>query len=91
MLLLNNDAFLSSPGTVEQMARWASLPWVGTVGICLRFPDGRVQYSGLNARFGGETKLARIGHCFTEERLADRAHEVFRQHFCRLPLSPQPF
>jgi O-antigen biosynthesis protein len=47
MLHLNNDVEAITPGWLEQMQGWLTLPGVGVVGPKLLFPDGSIQHAGV--------------------------------------------
>jgi GT2 family glycosyltransferase len=47
MLQLNNDVEAITPGWLEQMQGWLTLPGVGVVGPKLLFPDGSIQHAGV--------------------------------------------
>ena len=47
ILLLNDDTEASSPGWLDRLAAWATQPGIGAVGAQLRYPDGRLQHSGI--------------------------------------------
>jgi GT2 family glycosyltransferase len=47
MLHLNNDVEALTPGWLEQMQGWLSLPGVGVVGPKLLYPDGSIQHAGV--------------------------------------------
>jgi len=80
-LFLNNDVSLTGEKGLEEMVSWVQFPWVGTVGIVLRFPDGRLQHAGFRALYGGESRLARIGNSREEGRFLSENREVFGSTF----------
>lgn len=90
LLLLNNDVFWKK-GELAEMAGWASLPWAGTVGMCLRFSDGKIQHAGLRAFFGGAGRLARVSHCQSEDELTPLNREVFGTSFAACAVSKAKF
>jgi len=47
MLHLNNDVEAITPGWLEQMQGWLTLPDIGVVGPKLLFPDGSIQHAGV--------------------------------------------
>jgi len=47
MLHLNNDVEAITPGWLEQMQGWLTLPGIGVVGPKLLFPDGSIQHAGV--------------------------------------------
>jgi GT2 family glycosyltransferase len=81
ILFLNNDVFWAGTHSLDEMVAWASQPWVGTVGICLRYPHGGLQHAGLCAFYGGQARLARIGNQQREDAFTHESHEVFGNTF----------
>lgn len=81
ILLLNNDVFWHGEKTLDAMVAWAATPSIGTVGIRLVYPDGRLQHAGLYARFGGEARLARVSNNQHEDRFTPETHGVFVNTF----------
>lgn len=47
LLHLNDDVEALTPGWLDQLLGWFSLPEVGVVGALLRYPDGSVQHAGV--------------------------------------------
>ena len=47
MLHLNNDIEAITPGWLEQMQGWFTLPGIGVVGPKLLYPDGAIQHAGV--------------------------------------------
>jgi GT2 family glycosyltransferase len=47
MLHLNNDVEAITPGWLEQMRGWLTLPGIGVVGPKLLYPDGSIQHAGV--------------------------------------------
>ena len=47
MLHLNNDVEAITPGWLEQMQGWLTLPGIGVVGPKLLYPDGSIQHAGV--------------------------------------------
>lgn len=90
LLALNNDVFLEK-GDLSEWVAWAELPWVGTVGICLRHAHGDVQHGGLRAFFGGTARLARIGHEVGEDDLTRQNREVFGNTFAATLFKKETF
>lgn len=80
VLFLNNDVELKSVD-LRYWAKWAAQPGVGTVGIQLQFPDGRVQHSGIRATFGGQSRLARTSNSHRNDELTGLNREVFANTF----------
>lgn len=81
VLFLNNDVELGEGTSLDVWAAWALYPGIGTVGICLRFPDGGVQHCGIRASFGGRSHLFRIGNSHRNDRLTTLGREVFANTF----------
>lgn len=50
LLLLNNDVELQDPEVIDELARWALVPGVATVGACVVDHDGRATGGGFRAR-----------------------------------------
>ena len=80
VLFLNNDVFLKK-GELADLVAWARFSWVGTVGMCLRFPHGAIQHAGIRAGFGGSARLARLAHVQEEDAIYDRSRCVFANTF----------
>lgn len=81
ILLLNNDVFLSGDNQLDLMAGWAEKEWVGTVGMRLHYEHGTVQHSGLDARFGGNGRLVRVGNGTGKGPFVTQNHLVFGNTF----------
>lgn len=81
VLFLNNDVALRGAGSLDEMARWAVQPQVGTVGILLRYPDGSLQHDGIRGVFGGESRMARVGHFSRSTPFVSLTREVFANTF----------
>ena len=47
MLHLNNDVEAITPGWLEQMQGWLTVPDIGVVGPKLLYPDGAIQHAGV--------------------------------------------
>jgi len=90
LLFLNNDVFWTQ-GNLSEMAAWARQEWVGTVGMCLRYPHGDIQHAGLRAFFGGAARLARLGHDVDEDELTLQSREVFGSSFAACLVSKKKF
>jgi GT2 family glycosyltransferase len=58
VLHLNNDVEALTPGWLEDMAGWLSVPGVGVVGAKLLYPDGTVNHAGIS--FSREDGLAHV-------------------------------
>ncbi|WP_438479504.1 glycosyltransferase [Oleiharenicola lentus] len=48
VLHLNNDVEALTPGWLEDMAGWLSIPGVGVVGAKLLYPDGTLNHAGIS-------------------------------------------
>jgi GT2 family glycosyltransferase len=48
VLHLNNDVEALTPGWLEDMAGWLSVPGVGVVGAKLLYPDGTINHAGIS-------------------------------------------
>lgn len=59
LLFLNDDIEAVEPGWMEELAGKAQRPWVGAVGIKLRYPDSdRIQHAGVtNIALGPAHKM----------------------------------
>lgn len=91
LLLLNNDVFLSGENQIDLMASWTEMAWVGTVGIRLHFEHGMIQHSGLDARFGGNARFARVGNGGRKDTFAYVNHLVFGNTFACCMLKRSTF
>ena len=58
VLHLNNDVEATSPGWLEDLVGWSTVPGVGVVGVKLLYPDGTVNHAGIG--FGREDGLAHV-------------------------------
>jgi len=47
LVFLNDDIELTDPGWLTEVAGWTHVPGVGSVGMQLRGPDGRLQHAGV--------------------------------------------
>lgn len=81
LLLLNNDVFWRGEGALDELVAWSAQPRIGTVGITLRYGDGRLQHGGMRARFGGAGRLFRIAPEQHETWLTAETREVFANTF----------
>ncbi len=81
IFLLNNDVYLKTSDAIFRAAAWAELPDVGTVGIRLCYPDGRVQHEGIRAAAGGPGRMVQVGHFPNVHRLSLETREVFANTF----------
>ena len=48
VLHLNNDVEALTPGWLEDMVGWLSIPGVGVVGAKLLYPDGTINHAGIS-------------------------------------------
>jgi len=81
LLMVNNDVFWHGTKRLDELVAWANQAWVGTVGIKLLYPDGRVQHGGFRGVFGGFSRMARIHHIQREEDFISDSREVFGNTF----------
>ncbi len=58
VLHLNNDVEATTPGWLEDLVGWSTVPGVGVVGAKLLYPDGTVNHAGIG--FGREDGLAHV-------------------------------
>jgi len=58
VLHLNNDVTALTPGWLEDMAGWMSVPGVGVVGAKLVYPDNTINHAGIS--LGREDGLAHV-------------------------------
>jgi cellulose synthase/poly-beta-1,6-N-acetylglucosamine synthase-like glycosyltransferase len=47
VVTLNNDTTIATPDWLERLVGLCSLPSVGSVGVKLQYPDGRLQHEGV--------------------------------------------
>jgi O-antigen biosynthesis protein len=47
VVTLNNDTTIATPDWLERLVGLCSLPGVGSVGVKLQYPDGRLQHEGV--------------------------------------------
>jgi glycosyltransferase involved in cell wall biosynthesis len=47
LVFLNDDIELTDPGWLTELVGWTHVPGVGSVGMQLRGPDGRLQHAGV--------------------------------------------
>ncbi len=81
LLLLNNDVFWKGEKQLDEMVAWAAVDQVATVGTTLRYPNGRLQHAGFNARPSSAPRLARLGHHQLEGPLTPQTRTVFGSTF----------
>lgn len=53
LVFLNDDTEALSPDWLREMVGWAQQPGIGTVGLQLLGPDGRIQFAGTIIGLGG--------------------------------------
>jgi O-antigen biosynthesis protein len=53
LLFLNNDAEITNPAWLEELARWAAWTPIGIVGAKLLYPNGAIQHAGAVVGLGG--------------------------------------
>jgi GT2 family glycosyltransferase len=78
VLHLNNDIEALTPGWLEDMAGWLSVPGTGVVGAKLLYPDGTVNHAGIS--LSREDGLA---HVLFEREPADDLGYLFLPHAAR--------
>lgn len=61
LLLLNNDTWLESPGSIREMLGYCMREDVGAVGARLLYPDDTVQHAGVIVGLGGVAGHAFLG------------------------------
>ncbi len=91
IFLLNNDVYLKTDDAIFQTAVWAAQPQVGTVGIRLCYPDGRVQHEGIRATAGEVGRMARVGHFPRLDPFSSLTREVFANTFAACCLRREVF
>ncbi len=78
VLHLNNDVEALTPGWLEDMAGWLSVPGVGVVGAKLLYPDGTINHAGIS--LSPEDGLA---HVLFEREPAEDLGCLFLPHTAR--------
>ena len=78
VLHLNNDVAALTPGWLEDMAGWLSVPGVGVVGAKLLYPDGTLNHAGIS--LSREDGLA---HALFEREPAEELGYLFLPHAAR--------
>ena len=78
LLHLNNDVEALTPGWLEDLAGWLSLPHVGVVGAKLLYPDHTLNHAGIS--LSREDGLA---HVLFEKEPADDLGTQFLPHAAR--------
>jgi O-antigen biosynthesis protein len=53
LVFLNDDTELADPGWLTELVGWATRPDIGSVGLQLRGPDGRIQHGGVVVGLNG--------------------------------------
>ncbi|MEZ4751909.1 MAG: hypothetical protein R3B54_15140 [Bdellovibrionota bacterium] len=91
IFLLNNDVFFDGKYALDDFARWLQFDWVGTVGCRLNFPDGNLQYGGMEASYGGFNRLVRIRHITDTENFTLQNKEVFAGTFAASAFTRKTF
>jgi GT2 family glycosyltransferase len=85
VVLLNNDAVLTSPSALDEMAAWALYPGVASVGVALRDPSDGAFAAGMEVR-----RSAPVTDSLVEERsdpaLAPFTRTVFGNSFAAAAL-----
>jgi O-antigen biosynthesis protein len=78
VLHLNNDVEALTPGWLEDMVGWLSVPGVGVVGAKLLYPDGTLNHAGIAlSRDDG------LPHVLFEREPADDLGHLFLPHTAR--------
>ncbi|MEY3775710.1 MAG: Hyaluronan synthase [Verrucomicrobiota bacterium] len=78
VLHLNNDVEALTPGWLEDMVGWLSVPGVGVVGAKLLYPDGTINHAGISVSH--EDGLA---HVLFEREPAEDLGYLFLPHAAR--------
>ncbi len=78
LLHLNNDVEALTPGWIEDLAGWLSVPGVGVVGAKLVYPDGTLNHAGIS--LSREDGLA---HVLFEKEPVDDLGTQFLPHAAR--------
>ena len=78
VLHLNNDVEALTPGWLEDMAGWLSVPGVGIVGAKLLFPDGTINHAGISLSRGDG-----LAHVLFERSPAEDLGYLFLPHAAR--------
>lgn len=78
VLHLNNDVEALTPGWLEEMAGWLTVPGVGIVGAKLLYPDGTINHAGIS--LGREDGLP---HVLFEREPAEDLGYLFLPHAAR--------
>ncbi|AOS44968.1 Hyaluronan synthase [Lacunisphaera limnophila] len=78
VLHLNNDVEALTPGWLEDMVGWLTVPGVGIVGAKLLYPDGTINHAGIS--LGREDGLP---HVLFEREPAEDLGYLFLPHAAR--------
>ena len=78
VLHLNNDVEALTPGWLEDMVGWLSVPGVGIVGAKLVYPDGTVNHAGISV-----SREDGLAHVLFEREPAEDLGYLFLPHAAR--------
>ncbi|MBP6506156.1 MAG: glycosyltransferase [Opitutaceae bacterium] len=78
VLHLNNDVEALTPGWLEDMAGWLTVPGVGVVGAKLLYPDGTINHAGIAL-----SRADGLPHVLFEREPAEELGYVFLPHTTR--------
>ncbi|MDB6115990.1 MAG: hyaD 1 [Lacunisphaera sp.] len=78
VLHLNNDVTALTPGWLEDMAGWLSVPGVGVVGAKLLYPDGTLNHAGISLSHADG-----LAHVLFEREPAEDLGYLFLPHAAR--------
>ena len=78
VLHLNNDVEALTPGWLEDMVGWLSVPGVGVVGAKLLYPDGTINHAGISL-----SRADGLAHVLFERESADDLGFLFLPHAAR--------
>ncbi|MFI5335152.1 MAG: glycosyltransferase [Opitutales bacterium] len=78
LLHLNNDIKALSPGWLEDLAGWLSVPGTGVVGAKLLYPDGTLNHAGI-----GLSRQDGLAHVLFEKEPAEDLGPLFLPHAAR--------
>ncbi len=87
VVCLNNDAELVSNSILEEMAAWALIPGVGTVGCKISAPNGRLVCAGVKARMYASSKSLAVVQESEDPTYADVVRETFGNTFACAAIS----
>ena len=91
VVFFNNDAELVSESALEEMAAWALIPGVGTVGCQITAPDGRLICAGVKAKVYSSTKNLSIVQESEDPTYANVIREAFGNTFACAAMSRENF